>query len=87
MATGFHIRADERHAAVQTTLWASIAGLVAVGRWDLISSRADIPSWVLVTALVVLIPVTIVSIMALWRSTSSTNPEPRAGRAVDTEAN
>src|SRR5438128_2745782 len=30
MATGFHIRADERLNAVETALWASIAAVVAI---------------------------------------------------------
>src|SRR5213593_1146062 len=34
MATGFHIRADERLNAVETALWASIAAVVAISRWD-----------------------------------------------------
>src|SRR5207247_332490 len=35
MATGFHIRADERLNALEPALWASIAGIIAIGRWDL----------------------------------------------------
>src|SRR5829696_10002588 len=38
MATGFHIRADERLNAVETGLWAAIAATVAIGRWELVSS-------------------------------------------------
>src|SRR6059036_3984043 len=35
MATGFHLRADERINALETGLWASIAVVIALGRWDL----------------------------------------------------
>ena len=49
MATGFHVRADERLAAVETGLWASITAAVAIGRWDLLASSADLRrgSWLL----------------------------------------
>src|SRR5919204_4086278 len=48
MATGFHVRADERLNAVETGLWASIAAAVAIGRWNLVGSGADVSPWVLV---------------------------------------
>src|SRR5215216_2434129 len=38
MAAGFHQRAGERLAALETGLWASIAAVIAIGRWDLIAS-------------------------------------------------
>src|SRR2546422_575397 len=50
MATGFHIRADERLNALETAFWASIAGIIAIGRWDLVASRADSDKVLLVTA-------------------------------------
>src|ERR671935_1265299 len=43
MASGFHQRADERLNAVETVLWASIAGVIAIGRWNLIALRDSIP--------------------------------------------
>src|SRR2546428_4984768 len=33
MAAGFHIRGDEPLNAVETILWASIASIIAIGRW------------------------------------------------------
>ena len=51
MASGFHLRADERLPALETALWASVASVVAIGRWDLLASRANIPGWVLIAAL------------------------------------
>ena len=47
MATGFHLRADERVNALETGLWASIAAVIAIGRWDLVAPRAYAPPWVL----------------------------------------
>jgi len=52
MATGFHLRADERVNALETGLWASIAAVIAIGRWHLVAaSHADAAPWVLVAAL------------------------------------
>src|SRR6266496_2912654 len=56
MATGFHLRADERLAALETGLWASIATVIAIGRWDLIAPHAYAPPGVLVAALGLLVP-------------------------------
>src|SRR5712691_11939482 len=38
MAAGFHLRADERLNAIEAGLWASIAGVIAIGRWDLVAA-------------------------------------------------
>src|SRR5918999_1383202 len=57
MATGFHVRADERLNAVETGLWAAIAAAIAIGRWDLFASGADVSPWILVAVLGLLIPV------------------------------
>jgi len=67
MASGFHVRADERLEAVETVLWASVATCVAIGRWNLIASRVDVPSWLLVVALCVLVPSAIVNVAVLLR--------------------
>jgi len=67
MATGFHIRADERLNAVETGLWAAIAATVAIGRWDLLGSVAGVSSWVLVALLGLLVPVAIINVIVLWR--------------------
>jgi hypothetical protein len=67
MATGFHIRADERLNALETTLWASIAGVVSIGRWHLLSAHAQIPGWVLIAALAVLVPATIINLAVVLR--------------------
>src|SRR5215217_5124997 len=67
MATGFHLRADERLNALETGLWAAIAATVAIGRWDLVGSVADILPWVLVAVLGLLIPVAIINVIVLWK--------------------
>jgi hypothetical protein len=67
MATGFHLRADERLNALETGLWASIAAVVAIGRWDLIASRADVPPWILVAALGLLLPSAIINVIVLLK--------------------
>jgi hypothetical protein len=67
MATGFHLRADERLNAVETGLWAGIAAGVAIGRWDLIGSGADVSPWVLVVVLGLLVPVAITNVIVLWK--------------------
>ena len=67
MASGFHIRADERLNALETTLWASIAAIIAISRWDLVASRADIRPWILVAVLGLLVPAAIINVIVLWR--------------------
>lgn len=67
MAAGFHVRADERLAAVETGLWAAIASAVAIGRWDLVASRADLAPWVLVATLSLLVPAAIINVIILWK--------------------
>jgi DoxX-like protein len=67
MAAGFHLRADERLNAVETVLWASIAGVIAIGRWDLVTSVAEVPPWVLVAALALLVPAAIINVIVLLK--------------------
>jgi hypothetical protein len=66
MAAGFHLRNDERLEAVETTLWA-IATVVAISRWDLVASRAEVAPWVLVALLGVLVLSAIVNVVVLVR--------------------
>jgi hypothetical protein len=67
MAAGFHTRADERLAALETGLWAAIATTVAIGRWDLVASRADIPPSLVIAALALLVPSAIVNVIVLTK--------------------
>jgi DoxX-like family len=67
MATGFHVRADERLKAVATTLWAAIAGIIAIGRWNLIDQAGlRISPRALVEALAVLLPTVIVIVTIIY---------------------
>jgi len=68
MATGFHLRADERINALETGLWASIAAVIAIGRWDLVvAAHASAAPWVLVLALGLLVPAVIINLVVLFR--------------------
>jgi hypothetical protein len=67
MATGFHLRADERLQALETGLWAVTAGGVAIGRWHLVLSAVRVPPSAVAIALSVLVPAVIVNIIILLR--------------------
>jgi DoxX-like family len=68
MATGFHVREDERLKAIATTLWAAIAGIIAIGRWNLIDQAAlAISPHALVAALAVLLLALIVIVTIIYR--------------------
>src|SRR5438270_7954607 len=76
MASGFHQRADERLAALETGLWASIAGVIAIGRWDLVAS-IGVPPWSLVAAVSLLVPSVIINLIVLTtRTAKSVTPGP-----------
>ncbi len=67
MATGFHLRADERINALETGLWASIAAVIAIGRWDLVDAAHGYAApWVLVAAVGVLVPAVIINLVVLF---------------------
>lgn len=74
MASGFHLRADERLPALETALWASIAAVIAIGRWNLLASHVDIPQRALVAALALLVPAAIINVIILLL-----RPVPEAG--------
>ena len=68
MATGFHIRADERLNAVETTLWATIATIVAIGRWNLVDHAIlAVPPAAQVALLAILLPAAIINVIVLLR--------------------
>jgi hypothetical protein len=85
MATGFHLRADERLNALETVLWAGIAGVIAIGRWDLVTSVAQVPSLVLVIALALLVPAAIINVIVLLRRPVNSGT-PRAVPATEAAA-
>jgi len=65
MAAGFHLREDERVEALETTLWAGIAAVVAIGRWDLVPTDVDVAPWTLIAALGLLVPAVIINLVVL----------------------
>jgi hypothetical protein len=67
MASGFHIRAAEWLPAVETALWATLAGSIAIGRWTGIATGPPLPSETLTVAIAVLIPSIIVNLVLLAR--------------------
>jgi uncharacterized membrane protein YphA (DoxX/SURF4 family) len=77
MASGFHIRAAEwlperpvgreELCALETALWASLAASIAIGRWTEISSGPSLPSEILIVAIAVIIPATIVNVVLVTR--------------------
>ena len=77
MAAGFHLRADERLEALETSLWASIAAVIAIGRWDLVSAHLTRPPTLLVGALAILVPAAVINVVILVRRPPRVTP-PRA---------
>lgn len=73
MATGFHLRADERLPALETALWSGSAAMIAIGRWDLVGA-IDVPRGAPAAALCLLIPAAIVNIVVLARRTDGAEP-------------
>jgi hypothetical protein len=65
MASGFHLRADERLKALETVLWAGIAAVIAIGRWDLVASVGNVPPWALVVGLALLVPAAVLNVIVL----------------------
>jgi hypothetical protein len=67
MASGFHIRTAEWLPAVETALWATLAGSIAIGRWTGIASGLSLPPEILIVAIAVLIPTIILNLVLLAR--------------------
>ena len=74
MAAGFHARANEWLNILETSLLASIAAVVTIGRWDLVTARPDISASVLVVALALLLPAAIVNVTVLIRRQQAAQP-------------
>src|SRR5262249_46799182 len=83
MAAGFQVREDERLKAILTTLWATIAGIIAIGRWNLIDQAAlAISPRALAAALAVLLPAAITIVIIVFTPPAPPPPpRPRPGRA------
>lgn len=82
MAAGFHLRADERLEALETTLWASIAAGIAIGRWDLVAASVDVAPRALMVALGVLVPSAIINVIILVRRPPRTTAPGRGSVAA-----
>jgi hypothetical protein len=67
MACGFHIRASEWLPAVETALWAALAGSIALGRSGEMASGPSLTSGILVVAIALLIPAIVVILVLLAR--------------------
>ncbi|MGA7613891.1 MAG: DoxX family protein [Thermoanaerobaculia bacterium] len=77
MATGFHVRGGERLNALETTLWATVAAVVAIGRWPLVDqANLAIAPAALVVALAVLLPTAIIIVVILLRRSAVTAAAP-----------
>lgn len=81
MACGFHLRAGEWLPALETAMWAMLAGAVAVGRWGLLATGPSLVPELLVPVIGVLVVALVVNIIAIFRT-----PAPSRAEALDTEA-
>lgn len=73
MASGFHVRNREWLAGLETTLWASLAGSVAIARWDTMSTGPSVSEDALVAILIGLIPAIIINLVVLTRRAAPAN--------------
>jgi len=81
MASGFHVRAGEWLPALETALWAMLAGAVAIGRWDLLANGPSLGADLLVPVIGVLVVALVVNIVAIFRTPAATpapSPAPEA---------
>lgn len=77
MASGFHLRAGEWLPALETALWAALAGAVAVGRWGLVGTGPALGAELLVPVIGVLVVALAVNIVAIFRTPApARTPEP-----------
>jgi uncharacterized membrane protein YphA (DoxX/SURF4 family) len=74
-ANGFHIRAKEWLPALETALWASLAGAIAIGRWEEMSTGPSISADVLVPVIGCLVVAVIGNLVILIRQPVQPDPE------------
>jgi hypothetical protein len=65
MASGFHVRAAERISTIETALLATLAGSIAIGRWEETASAPAVPAGVLVIVIALLVPSIIAVLVVL----------------------
>ena len=70
LASGFHVRAGEWLPALETALWAMLAGAVAVGRWDLLAAGPSLSPELLLPVILVLVVALVVNIVVIFRGPS-----------------
>jgi uncharacterized membrane protein YphA (DoxX/SURF4 family) len=75
-ACGFHIRAHEWLPATETALWATLAGSIAIGRWDEMSTGPSISVDVLVPVIACLVVAIIGNLVILFRQPLPAVTEP-----------
>jgi hypothetical protein len=77
MASGFHVRAGEWLPALETALWAALAGAVAVGRWGLLGTGPTLAAELLVPVIGLLVVALAVNIVVIFRTPApARTPEP-----------
>ena len=77
MASGFHVRAGEWLPALETALWAALAGAVAVGRWGLLGTGPTLAAELLVPVIGLLVVALAVNIVLIFRTPApARTPEP-----------
>ncbi|MFC8797865.1 DoxX family protein [Promicromonospora sp. NPDC057138] len=86
MASGFHVRAAEWLPALETAMWAALAGAVAVGRWDLVSAGPSLAPDLLVPVIGVLVVALIVNIVAIFRTPVPTSAAASASAPASASA-
>jgi uncharacterized membrane protein YphA (DoxX/SURF4 family) len=68
MASGFHVRAGEWLPALETALWAMLAGTVAIGRGGLLATGPSPSAELLVPVMAILAVALVVNIVAIFRT-------------------
>ena len=66
-ASGFHVRAHEWLPATETSLWASLAGSIAIGRWEEMSTGPSMSADIIVPVIGGLIVAIIANLVILFR--------------------
>jgi len=75
MAAGFHLREQEYLPATETTLWASLATAVVIGRWGELSTGPTISTDVLVPVVGCLVLAILVNLVILFRQPVNAEPQ------------
>ncbi|WP_285104417.1 DoxX family protein [Promicromonospora sp. MEB111] len=78
MASGFHVRAGEWLPALETALWAALAGAIAVGRWGLLATGPHLDADLLVPVIGLVTVALTINLVAIFRG-------PAPSRSAQTE--